>query len=82
MLGPASFFVRGVARVEEGRDCIGGEDGGEFGGGQRLPRVIAFDHFDVVGCRQFAQETPGVATGGSGAFVPKVHHIHCGFSSG
>lgn len=46
--GPASFFVRRVACVEERRDGIGGKDGGEFGGGQRLPRVVAFDDFDVI----------------------------------
>lgn len=60
-----------MTRVEEGGDFLGAEDGREFFVPQRLPRIVAFDEFNFILLCQFAQETPGVTTGGSGAFVPK-----------
>lgn len=63
-----------MTRVEERGDLLGAEDGREFFVPQRLPCVIAFDKFELILLCQFAQETPGVAAGGSGAFVPKRNH--------
>ena len=48
------------------------EDGFDLFGSQRLFGVIALDEQVDVVTQQFAQETPGIAAGGSGAFVKKV----------
>ena len=46
----------------------------DFGCSQRLTRIVELNNFIVVG--DFAQETPRVATGRSGAFEPKFYDCH------
>lgn len=78
---PAALFVGRVTYIEKRRDVICGKDKSEFRRRQRLTRVIAFVEFQIGVLRQFAQETPGVATSGSGAFEPEGNYIHNDFSA-
>ncbi|MCI0524094.1 MAG: hypothetical protein L0Y75_02430 [Acidobacteria bacterium] len=75
--GEAPLFVNRMAGVEELQDVVFAEDGFDLFGGQRFFRVIAFDQ--TTGGRfaqQIAQETPRVAAGSSGVFVPEVNLVH------
>jgi hypothetical protein len=62
-----------MPRIKKGRNRILAENGLEFLGRQRLFRVIAFDQ--IIGIL-FAQETPRVPAGRSGAFVPEIVFAH------
>ena len=73
LFGKAAFFVNRMARIQKRRNRIVTKNGFDLFDGQRLFGVIAFD--DLVGVCQVAQETPGVATSRSGAFVKEVHLI-------
>ncbi|MDX2039714.1 MAG: hypothetical protein SF097_00625 [Acidobacteriota bacterium] len=72
LFGKASLFVNGVARVQKWRNRIIAENGFNLFGSQRLFSVIALGELAGVG-NDFAQETPGVAAGCSGAFVEEDH---------
>lgn len=68
--GEVALLVDGVARIQKRRDFVVTKDGFDFFSRQRLFGVIAFDQIVLV--EVLAQETPRVATGGSGAFLPEV----------
>ncbi|NOT62472.1 MAG: hypothetical protein HOP19_19880 [Acidobacteria bacterium] len=63
-----------MSRIQKRRDLVIAENGFEFFNGERLFGVIAFD--EIFFPDLFAQETPRVATGGSGAFQPAVSFHH------
>lgn len=65
-----ALFVNGVARIQKRCNLVVTKDGFDLFGGQRLFGVIAFDQIFLV--KVLAQETPRVAAGGSGAFLPEV----------
>lgn len=65
-----ALFVNGVARIQKRRKLVVAKDRFDLGGGQRLFGVIAFDQVFLL--EVLAQETPRVAAGGSGAFLPEV----------
>ncbi len=69
--GEVARFVYGVARIQEWRKLVSAKDRFDLGGGQRLFGVIAFDQVCLL--EVLAQETPRVAAGGSGAFLPQVN---------
>lgn len=68
------LFVESVSRVQKLIYFILTENGFDFGGGQALTRIVVLNNFIVVG--DFAQETPRVATGRSGAFEPEFYDCH------
>jgi hypothetical protein len=68
--GEVALLVDGVARIQKRRNLVVTKDGFDFFGSQRLFGVIAFDQIVLV--EVLAQETPRVAAGGSGAFLPEV----------
>jgi hypothetical protein len=68
--GKAALFVYGMPRIQKRRNLVITEYGFEFLNGQRLFGVIAFNQ--IFFTNVFAQETPRVATGGSGTLLPEV----------
>lgn len=68
--GEVALFVNGVARIQKRRNLVVAKNRFDLCGGQRLFGVIAFDQVFLV--EVLAQETPRVAAGGSGAFLPEV----------
>ena len=72
------LFVNRVAGVQERRNRIVSEDRFDFFLSQRFFCVIAFQqNFGGFFAQQMAQETPGVAASGSGAFVKEMN-ARCG----
>lgn len=70
------FFVNRMAGIEKGRDWIIAEDHFNLFNSQWLFGVIALDQdFGGFFAQMFAQETPGVSAGGSGAFVKETNHL-------
>jgi hypothetical protein len=72
-----ALFVNGVARVQKRRDVVLAKDRFNLLRRQRLFGVIAFDQIFLL--EMFAQETPRVAAGGSGALFPEMdfHKSRC-----
>jgi hypothetical protein len=68
--GKVALFVNSVARIQKRCNLVVTKDGFDFFGGQRLFGVITFDQIFLL--EVLAQETPRVAAGGSGAFLPEV----------
>jgi hypothetical protein len=63
-----------VSRVEKLINFILTENRFDLGSSQGLTRIVELNNLIVVG--DFAQETPRVATGRSGAFEPKFYGCH------
>jgi hypothetical protein len=73
--GEVALFVHGVARVQKRRDVILAQNRFDLFRRQRLFGVITFDQIFLI--EILAQETPRVAAGGSGAFLPEVNFHRC-----
>jgi hypothetical protein len=68
--GEVALLIYGVARIQKRCKLVVTKDGFDFFSGQRLFGVIAFDQIFLI--EILAQETPRVAAGGSGAFLPEL----------